>query len=573
MKRILICGLVALILLFGLPGTALAASDPNGSPRAHTAWHLKPGAATLVATGLSPTDVRGAYGLPSSGGSGTIAIIDAYDNPNAQNDLDTFSAAFGLPLTNTGYFTKHKMASSIRADSGWGLEIALDIQWAHAIAPDAKILLVEAASNSLADLLGAVNYARGLSDVVAISMSWGANEFRSETSYDSYFTSSYGATFFASSGDSGAGVIWPAASPNVVAVGGTTLTLNSDGTVASETAWSGSGGGVSSWETEPTYQSTYGITGSNNHRGVPDVSYDANPNTGVSVYDSYGYGGWLVVGGTSAGAPQWAAIQSLGHSSSNINFYADAKSASYSSYFRDITSGTNGKYLAAGGYDYVTGLGSPLTVNFAAAATPDFSISASPSSINAKPGDSLTSTITVTSLNAFSDQVSLSASGTAWGISFNPTSVTPLSGSSATSTLTISVPSDAAAGTYPITITGTSGLLTQSTSLTVTVAVPDFSITASPSSRTVKGTGSTTYTVTLTALNGYGSIVNLSVTGLPTGWTFSFAPSQVTPTATSTLTITVDQRYRNRTYTLTITGTGTDASKITHSTKVTLRNT
>jgi subtilase family serine protease len=574
MKRLLISGLVALVMFLSLAGTAAAVSDPNGSPRAHTTWHLKPGAVTSIPTGLSPTQIRGAYGLPSTGGSGTIAIIDAYDNPNAQNDLDVFSTQFGLPLTSTGYFTKYKMSSSVPADTGWGLEIALDIQWAHAIAPEAKILLVEAASNSLSSLLGAVDYARGRSDVVAISMSWGANEFLSETSYDSHFTSSYGATFFASSGDSGSGIIWPAASPNVVAVGGTTLNLNPDGAVASETGWRGSGGGVSSRETEPAYQSTYGIPGANNHRGVPDVSYDADPNTGVSVYDSYGYGGWLVVGGTSAGAPQWAAIQSLGHSSSNPNFYKDAKSASYPSYFNDIITGSNGRYSATVGYDYVTGLGSPLTVNFAPTAAPDFSIAASPSPITAKPGDSPTSTITVTSLNNFNSPVSLSTSGTSWGINFNPASVTPSSGSPAMSIMTISVPSDATAGTYPITVTGTSGSLIHSTSLTVIVVAPDFSITASPSTRTVSRTGSTSYTVTLTALNGYSSPVNLSVTGLPSGWNASFSSSQVTPTvtgATSTLTVTIGQRHRG-TYTLTITGTGTDASHITHSTKVTLSN-
>lgn len=261
------------------------------------------------------------------------------------------------------------MASSIQADSGWGLEIALDTQWAYAIAPSANILLVEAKSNSLTDLLAAVDYALNPSEfpdskVVAVSMSWGANEFLYETSYDSHFTSSNGA-FFASSGDSGAGVIWPAASPKIVAVGGTTLRLNTDGSVASETGWKGSGGGVSSREAEPSYQSLYGISGAKNHRCVPDVSYDADPNTGFSVYDT-DYGGWLVVGGTSAGAPQWAAIQSLGLTASNSNFYTDAKSSSYSSDFRDITSGKNGRYSAGTGYDFVTGLGSPITTNFKA---------------------------------------------------------------------------------------------------------------------------------------------------------------------------------------------------------------
>ena len=154
----------------------------------------------------------------------------------------------------------------------------------------------------------------------------------------------------------------------MVGVGGTTLNLNSDGTFASETAWSGSGGGVSAYELEPSYQQTYGVQGTGGHRGVPDVSYNGDPNTGVLVYDSTPYNGgtgWWIVGGTSAGAPQWAAIQALGRSASNANFYVDAKSVSYPSYLRDITSGSNGLYSAGPGYDLVTGLGSPLTTNFA----------------------------------------------------------------------------------------------------------------------------------------------------------------------------------------------------------------
>jgi hypothetical protein len=262
------------------------------------------------------------------------------------------------------------MAPNIRTDGGWALEISLDVQWAHAIAPNAKILLVEARSASLTNLLAAVDYARNRSDVVAVSMSWGASEFSTESSYDSYFTSSYGTTFFASSGDSGAGVLWPAASPNVIGVGGTTLTFNLDGSLALENAWSGSGGGLSAYETEPSYQVSYNVPGANDQRAVPDVSYDADPNSGFSVYDNtpyQGQTGWWQVGGTSAGAPQWAAIQSIGLSASNNNFYQDAKSVNYSSYFRDITSGSNG-YPATTGYDLVTGLGSSLTTNYVSVA-------------------------------------------------------------------------------------------------------------------------------------------------------------------------------------------------------------
>lgn len=332
--------------------------------------HVHP-EATLSPTGLSPAAIRAAYNLPTTGGFGTIAIIDAYDNPNAEKDLNVFSSQFGLPpcTTTNGCFEKHMMAPRVRADSGWALEIALDIQTAHMIAPTAKILLVEAKSNSGTDLLAAVDYARKRQDVVSISMSWGGGEFSSEASYDWHFVSPYGATFFASSGDSGNGASWPATSPNVVAVGGTTLTFNLDGTLASETAWSGSGGGVSLYQPMPAYQQGFGLTGGK--RLLPDVSYNADPASGFSVYDSYGYQGqrgWFVVGGTSAGAPQWAAIKSLGLSAANPLFYGDAAGPSGSTYFRDIVLGTNGAcgaVCSAGpGYDTVTGLGSPLSTMY-----------------------------------------------------------------------------------------------------------------------------------------------------------------------------------------------------------------
>ena len=152
--------------------------------------------ATTSPTGLTPNQTRSAYNLPSTGGNGTIAIIDAYDCPTVQNDFINFSQQFGLPSTN---FEVHKMAQSISTDSGWALEISLDVPWAHAIAPNAKILLVEAQSSSLNSLLSAVNYAKGRSDVIAVSMSWGGTEFSVQSLYDSYFTSNHGVVFFAAS--------------------------------------------------------------------------------------------------------------------------------------------------------------------------------------------------------------------------------------------------------------------------------------------------------------------------------------------------------------------------------------
>ena len=365
--------LTVLVLFISLYGPILTFSDQSSNSSAPTGWtaktwfHVRGGAGVspmALTGGLNPVQVKGAYNLPLTGGAGTtIAIIDAYDDPTVASDLNVFSGRYGLTPVN---FVEHKMSSSISVDGGWALEISLDVQWAHAIAPNATILLVEATSSSDANLLSAVSYATSQPNVVAVSMSWGGSEFSGESSLDSYFVKS-GVTFFASSGDSGAGVIWPSSSPNVVGVGGTTLNLNSDGSFNSEMGWSGSGGGLSTVETEPAYQTAYGVQGTGGFRGVPDVSYNADPNTGVLVYDSTPYNGqtgWWVVGGTSAGAPQWAGIQSLGLSSSNANFYADAKSSSYGVYLRDITSGSNGKYSAGTGYDLVTGLGSPLTQFF-----------------------------------------------------------------------------------------------------------------------------------------------------------------------------------------------------------------
>ena len=190
------------------------------------------------------------------------------------------------------------------------------MEWAHAIAPVANILLVEASSASFSDLLTAVDYARNAAGVVAVSMSWGGGEFSGESGYDGYFTTPSGhggVTFVAASGDSGAPVGYPAISPNVVAVGGTTLSLGAGGNYLSESGWSGSSGGLSAYEAEPAYQRTV-VTQTSTFRANPDVAYDSNPNTGFSVYDSYNnpvsapWGQW---GGTSDAAPQWAALVAI----------------------------------------------------------------------------------------------------------------------------------------------------------------------------------------------------------------------------------------------------------------------
>ncbi len=318
--------------------------------------------------GMTPDQIKRAYHLPQTGGQGTIAIIDVGISDTVENDLAVFSKQFNLPActVNNHCLEQHVMGKEM-ADRGWGFETALDVEWAHAIAPNAKILLVEAATQSGANLMSAVDYARDRSDVVAISMSWGGSEFPNETSLDNHFLSSYHASFFAASGDHGTGATWPAASVNVISVGGTHLRITKNGRV-SETAWKGSGGGISQYEPAPSYQTMHALPHATKYRSVPDVSYNADMTSGYSIYKSGPQAGWYVVGGTSAGAPQWAAIHSLGLSATNNNFYRDKSSGKGNSYFRDIKRGSNGTcgyYCKAHiNYDYVTGLGSPLTVHF-----------------------------------------------------------------------------------------------------------------------------------------------------------------------------------------------------------------
>lgn len=316
-----------------------------------------------------PSQIKSAYGIANLGtGAGqTIAIVDAYGSPTIQKDLSRFDTTFGLPSAN---LTVKNPGGTPTADEGWALETSLDVEWAHAIAPQAKILLVQAKSSYNSDLMTAVSYATSQGANV-VSISWGDSESNGETDYDSYFNKS-GVTFLVSSGDSGAGTEWPASSPYVVAVGGTTLNINASGTRTSETGWSGSGGGVSSYESEPAWQQNFGI--SQDGRTVPDVSFDADPDTGVNVYDSTPYdghyGGWWGVGGTSFSAPAWAGLVALANAKSGTNLsgaddlmYNLAGGTSYSTNdFYDITSGSNG-YSASAGYDFVTGLGSPVARN------------------------------------------------------------------------------------------------------------------------------------------------------------------------------------------------------------------
>ncbi len=365
MKKILgltVFPAVAMCLLFVAQAhAAYHFSNYKGRPPIHVF-----GSSTKTPQGLTPTQVKNAYHLPQEGGHGTIVLIGAYDDATIEADLATFSKTFALPpcTTANGCFEKHKMSTKLIQNSGWAMETTLDVEWAHAIAPGAKILLVEATTPSGKNLLQAVDYAATRPDASAISMSWGGGEFPEETNLDSHFISVSGAPFFASSGDSGAGASWPASSPNVIGVGGTLLTF-SGSELSRETAWTGSGGGVSAYEREPAFQKNYALPKAGGMRAIPDVSYNADPHSGFSIIRGTK---WYTVGGTSAGAPQWAAIATLGSGVTNARLYADKAKQNSETYFRDITSGSNGSCgyfcTARAHYDYVTGLGSPLTSTF-----------------------------------------------------------------------------------------------------------------------------------------------------------------------------------------------------------------
>ncbi len=539
---------------------SIVAAEPEW--QAQPMHHIKPqlSAAQIV---YYPVDIKTAYGLPATGGSGTIAIVDAYDNPNIASDLATFSTYNNLPSAN---FQKVKMSSFISGNTNWGMEEALDVEWAHAIAPQAKILLVEARTASLSDLLSAVNYARNQPDVVAISMSWGGSEFSGQTAYNSYFTSNYGAVFFASSGDSGGVISWPSSSANVISVGGTSLTNGASGYI--ETVWSGSGGGVSAYEPAPSYQvkALSDAKLGSQYRATPDVSYNADPSTGFAVYDTYmSTPGWYVVGGTSAGAPQWAAIQALGKSVTSTNLYNSYASASYSAIFRDVTFGSSGSYTANPKYDLCTGIGSPLTTNFATPPQPDFTLSANPTTLKVKLGNVGTAAITVGSVGGFSNTVTLANTATG-GLTatLNPTAVT----GSGTSTLTI--PANTPVGSYQVTVTGTSGTITHSISINVQVTKPDFTVSASSSSISISTGNKGTDKITVTPINSYVGKVTLSATGAPKGVTCSFNPTSASLTSsaiTSTLTMTVPRGTARGTYTITVTA---NDGTLSHTTSIKL---
>jgi kumamolisin len=359
--------------------------------------HETPGSLACVYQ-LVPTLVPGCPIATSNavplGGNGIIAIVDAYDYPTAYKDLSTFSRQFNLPVLPQ--CSKHKTTSCFQkvyatgvtppSNCGWAQEAAIDIEWAHTMAPNASIVLVEAASNDLLDLLAAVDVANAFLNPTGIaagtglgqvSMSWGATEFPSEVDFDSHFKTP-GVVYFAASGDVGGSTIYPGASPFVVSAGGTSI-MRSGGSFLGEIAWAGGGGGLSPFEAIPSYQNAIaGIAGS--QRAVPDLSFDADPNSGVPIFDNTPCQasvngpiqvGWQVFGGTSVATPSLAGIvNSAGSKYSSTDtelstiYACQATSTCYTFGFRDILTGSTSTSFSAGpGWDFTTGVGSPIGLN------------------------------------------------------------------------------------------------------------------------------------------------------------------------------------------------------------------
>jgi subtilase family serine protease len=343
-------------------------------------------------SGFTPAQIETAYGfnqitfdggaVPGNGAGQTIALIEVDNDLTLNTDLGNFDAAYGLPNPGSGW------SLSVVGETGGAppatattgsetIETALDVEWAHAIAPAANILVVEANSGRDGDLYPAALEAASTSGVSVVSMSYTRVELGLDPDEEGYYTTPAGhsgVTFVAAAGDS-AGPNHPANSMNVVGVGGTKLTLGANNAYQSETVWNDqygtTGGGTSQYEPEPDYQLAVQNTG---FRTTPDVAYDADPLTGFEIYVTVnGVSEMGSIGGTSAGAPQWAALFAIADQGRALNglgsldgpsqtlpmLYALVGTPLYSQAFHDITSGTNGEYSAGPGYDETTGLGSP----------------------------------------------------------------------------------------------------------------------------------------------------------------------------------------------------------------------
>ena len=330
-------------------------ADPSGWQGSRGGGGGGGGGGSGTPSGYTAANLESAYAVAgrSAPAGTTVAIVDAYADPNVASDLGVYRARMGLPaLCGTGVtpcsgtFTIATPQGTPVGNTSWAQEISLDVDMVSAICPNCNILLEEAASNSYANLGGAVNdaAARG---AIAISNSYGGSDSSSDAGFDASYYNHPNVAVTASSGDNGYGVEYPAASPDVIAVGGTHLSS----VTGPETVWSGAGSGCSSYEPRPSWQKFYLSAWCPNGREVADVSADADPNTGVAVYDTYGTSGWLVFGGTSVASPIVASVFAL---AGNVSLHAYPAATLYASSgtsaFHLVTSGTNARRCPSGDY-------------------------------------------------------------------------------------------------------------------------------------------------------------------------------------------------------------------------------
>ena len=346
-----------------------------------------------VRGGLTPAAIRGAYGMsdsPTAGAGETVAIVDAYGDSTLAADLATFDTQFGLPACGAGCLTQVSQTgtSTLPADNtSWSVEISLDVETVHAMAPGASILLVEASSSWVNDIFSAESYA--IAHAAFVSSSWGAPEQLGLASYDSAMSAPGVSTFFAS-GDTGGTIEYPAVAPGVISVGGTSLHTDAGGGFVSESAWVNGGGGCSAVEHAGPAQAalaSYAATGCGGMRAVPDIAADADPASGLAIVDSqtaHNNGGWLTVGGTSLATPLAAAQAADAHAA-----LTPATVYGTELILRDITAGSNG-HGATPGFDLATGRGARLSREATATALSTSASTPSPY------GHTMTLTATVT---------------------------------------------------------------------------------------------------------------------------------------------------------------------------------
>ena len=536
--------------------------------RAMSAGTAKPAVTAAVYT---PAQIRAAYGLPALpattatlsaadaaqfGAGQTIYIVDAFDHPNAYADLVKFSTKFGLPactsvaLASTSALPLPKagagctfsvaytnsgaalLAAAPAYNADWIAEIALDVQWAHAIAPLARIVLIETADANSNSLTGAIALANRMGAGV-VSMSFGAPEGSWVKGSDATFTAA-GMTYVAAAGDGGAQALWPAVSPGVLAVGGTSLVWSGSGT-RYEAAWASSGGGVSAYEPLPAWQSGVVVPGMGaaKMRTVSDVAFNANPTTGQYVaLTARGATttAWNAYGGTSIGTPQWAGLVAVANARRVVASKAllgDFHNALYKTIagsatndaaaFFDVVDGTDGSCAsctAAKGYDTITGWGTPNAGSL----------------LNLLVSDATTTTPTPVAVaptvpgGAFSAQTGTPFSGSL-GITAPSGVTTSYALSGAPSGLTVSSAgyvnwTSPAAGTYTFTATAsTSAGKSASGKYTLTVVKVNHAPTLASATITVKANAA--LKATLAGVDIDGDTMTYTMTGQPSGMTLS----------------------------------------------------